>query len=150
MAESKFKIVSLVRRTESDEIIDALLAGQEDIGDRNLSAELLEKWPPFNYYVQTIITSNLPDYFSGDEIQEIEKFAHANTEGLVLNQPPALRMTWSCLGGRAGRHRFARRHPDAGRCTRLRLRHRIRAVAGAEGSRNSAHGTGLIDQTGSG
>ncbi len=84
--------IAVVRKIKSDVIVDALLAEGEDIKKKNLSAELLGKWPPFTHYIQTVVTANPHSYFSDTEITRIERFAQANDEGVTCIKPAARRM----------------------------------------------------------
>ncbi|MCJ7575145.1 MAG: hypothetical protein MUO80_00405 [Dehalococcoidia bacterium] len=84
------KLVSVVRRNGTAEIVDALMTQHIDENNENFSARLLELWPPFMYYIETMITDELSSYFSQDEIQQIGMFAQEhNTTGKPKNKPPA-------------------------------------------------------------
>ena len=85
-------LVAVVRQNENDEIVDALIAKQVDGRVENLSARLLEKWPPFTHDIEAILTDNLSNYFSTDEVLKIERFAQANASGRPLIEPSATRI----------------------------------------------------------
>lgn len=86
------KLVAVVRRSGTDEIVDALMTQHMGENNENFSARLLNLWPPFMYYVETMITDELHSYFSQDEIQRIGMFAQANAEEKPINEPPARRI----------------------------------------------------------
>lgn len=85
------RLVAVVRQSGTNEIVDALITQHMGENNENFSARLLNIWPPFMYYVETMITDKLDNYFSEDEIQRIHMFAQANAKGKPINEPPVRR-----------------------------------------------------------
>jgi len=83
--------IAVVRRTDNDEIIDAIQIRDEEALKRNLSAELSEKWPPYSHYIQTVLTNYLSGYFSKENIMTIRKILKAKLAGDVAINPTAIR-----------------------------------------------------------
>jgi len=85
------RLVAVVRENGTNEIVDALMTEHIDDNNENLSGRLLKLWPPFIYYIETMITDDLHSYFGEAEIERIGMFAKANAEGRPVYRPPARR-----------------------------------------------------------
>ena len=87
------KLLSVVRETASSRIVDCMLIDKVESHTDNLSAKLVEKWPPFTHYFQTVITEDLHNYFTRDEVRVIEKLAKGAAEHYAVDSPGATRIT---------------------------------------------------------
>ena len=76
------KLISVVRETATDMIVDALmLEGIKGYG-QNPTIELSRKWPPFKYYIESVTTDNPFRYFNGEEVRTIDELTIAKVLGL--------------------------------------------------------------------